>query len=92
MPTIRDPLYPQRRADHYSIRQLLGLNSKAKLPDAGMEPREIQGLLVWVTPRYPRPRVGKSSKHRVRCRCPECGQELSVGRLGQHKCTKKGVA
>lgn len=74
--------------------QLLGVK---KLPVGGMPPREIQGIRVWVTPSVPKFRKGwngreyvemrvKSSAHRVRCACPDCGAEVSAGRLFQHRC------
>jgi hypothetical protein len=58
-----------------------------KLPRDGMEPRQIQGITVWVTPAVTF--AGrKSSKHRVMCECPDCGKQMSAGRLHQHVCVK----
>jgi hypothetical protein len=67
--------------------QLLGV-SGSKLPAEGMPAREIQGIRVWVAPLPPREpgQRGKRSTHRVRCACPDCGAEVSAGRLFQHRC------
>lgn len=51
-------------------------------------------IRIWVAPFVPKFRPGwngapvrvKSSTHRVRCKCPGCGCELSAGRLFQHVC------
>lgn len=62
-------------------------------PDAGMAPRMIDGIKVWVTPRAEKANkalgVKKSSTHRVLCECPTCGHVLSAGRLFQHSCTRR---
>lgn len=88
MRTVMNPEYPQHRAHSHVVLQLLGIVN-GRLPVEGMNAREIQGVKVWVRPLYPRtldePRH-KRSNHRVRCQCPECGVELSLGRLFQHKC------
>lgn len=59
----------------------------SKWPDDGLPPTTVQGVKVWVKPIVRVP-GRKSSKHRVMCECPECGQVLSVGRLHQHVCKK----
>lgn len=56
-----------------------------KLPKDGLAPRMVQGVRVWAVP-FVEGRPRKSSQHRVRCECPDCGVELSAGRLFQHKC------
>lgn len=91
---IRHPSYDHRIAQSSAIMQLLGLKAGGHLPTDGMPPRVIQGVTVWVTPapaprwddRWGKPVLVKSSKHRVMCRCPQCGWEGSVGRLAQHIC------
>jgi hypothetical protein len=60
-----------------------------KLPSEGMPIRMVQDIMVWVEPFVPAFRSGvrvKSSTHRVRCYCPECGKKMSAGRLHQHIC------
>lgn len=78
---VRDPRYHASSGD---MHQLLGVR---KLPDEGMDVREIQGVQVYVKPRNPKPtdRRVRSSKHRVIAICT-CGQHVPVGRLHQHKC------
>jgi hypothetical protein len=62
-------------------------------PDAGMSPRMVDGIKVWVTPRAEKANralgIKKSSTHRVMCECPGCGLAMSAGRLFQHKCDAK---
>jgi hypothetical protein len=76
---------PYRQVHSAAMLQLLGVT---KLPVEGMLSRKIQGITVWVRALPPRPadRRTKRSTHRVRCLCPDCGVELSAGRLFQHKC------
>lgn len=72
------------------MRELLGLDRKAKLPAEGMPQREINGIQTWVNPlvsEATRRDLGWPTRmHRVRCHCSDCGQEMSAGRLFQHKC------
>lgn len=64
-----------------------------KWPDAGLPPRMVDGIKVWVNPRAPKADralgVRKSSTHRVMCECPGCGDHMSAGRLFQHRCDAK---
>lgn len=62
--------------------------SGSKWPDTGILPVIVQGVKVWVNPIPAVKPPRKSSKHRAMCECPGCGQEMSVGRLHQHKCEK----
>ena len=73
---------------------LLGLRSGQHLPDEGMAPRIVDGVKVWVLPIRPfeertYPVLGHVRRNglqlRVRCECPNCGQEVPVGRLAQHQ-------
>ena len=90
---FKDPTHGHR-CFSAGMHELLGLSRTGKLPKEGMPSRLIDGILVWVVPaaepattiRYGRPRLLKRSTHRVMCRCPDCGQTLSVGRWGQHVC------
>ena len=71
--------------------QMLGLAPKQKLPVEGMEPRLIQGILVWVNP-LPEVKLdwrGRPQRRftlRVRARCPQCEKEFAASRLIQHTC------
>lgn len=86
---IVNPEFPTHRAHSDTVRMLLGLREKEKLPREGMPPRLIQGIEVWVTPLPEREKGArwKRSTHRVLAKCPTCGRVLSVGRLHQHRCT-----
>lgn len=86
---VHSPTHPEYHAHSSEVRELLGLGPKAKLPLDGMPARYIDGVKVWVNPHMPHASGRKSSVHRVRCMCPDCGQELSLGRLHQHVCDKK---
>jgi hypothetical protein len=93
-PYLTVPSRPDWHAHHSDVREMLGLSPKAKLPKNGLPAREVQGITVWVEPAAPAvyaykpgfyvPRKVKSSTHRVRALCPQCGQEVSAGRLHQH--------
>lgn len=82
--TVMSLRYPRQRASSPDMFQHFG-QPGSKWPDAGLPAREIQGITVWVNPIVRVP-GHKSSKHRVRCRCPSCGTEVSMGRLDQHVC------
>lgn len=82
-----------RNAQHTDMLMLLSeahqrnfLENK-KWPDEGLPPTTVQGITVWVKPIVREPGK-KSSKHRVLCKCPTCGQEMSAGRLFQHVCSE----
>lgn len=77
------------KATNQEVKVMLGLRSTDKLPPEGMEPREIQGITVYVRSlrmaRKIHPRTPRS--HRVRAYCPVCGVDhgcFSLGRLHQH--------
>lgn len=61
---------------------MLALLGVAKTPIAGMPPRDIQGVKVWVNSLADA--KAKGEFHRIRCECPYCKRDLSVGRLHQH--------
>jgi len=69
----------------HDVLPLLGLRPGEHLPAAGLPPRVIQGVKVWVA-MSAAPTGRKSATHRVLAECPLCGKVLSVGRLHQHKC------
>jgi hypothetical protein len=68
-----------RTAWAHQVIAMLGLDPKKDLPDAGVKPQTIQGIVIWVEPRVP-----GQFKIRVRACCPVCGREMSAGRLQQH--------
>lgn len=82
-----------RNAHASHIKEMLGLPSK--LPREAVPAQVIQGVKVWVKAapalevyqHYTgQTRVRHRATHRVMCECPHCGEEMSVGRLHQHKC------
>lgn len=74
-----------RDANAGDMRVLLGLGALDKLPDAGMPPRRVDGVLVWVTARSTNPAVSRRRPHRIFAQCT-CGASVPVGRLHQHVC------
>ena len=89
---LHNPLYDYRPMHSRDMLVQLGVT---KLPKEGMPERLIHGIRVWVVPHVPvmglerwsnKPKLVKSSKHRVMCACPGCGQTVPAGRLFQHKC------
>jgi hypothetical protein len=94
------PLAGRRVLHSDSMLQLLGVKKLpvlgmpvTLLPGIDSTGKPVQ-ISVWVAPFVPKFRPGwngapkrvKSSTHRVRCKCPGCGVELSAGRLFQHVC------
>lgn len=96
------PVPGHHRANVHSqyMQMLLGLPN-GKLPREGLPARYVAGFnemresvqielwvkpLVGVAPLNVYGRREKRSSHRVRCKCPGCGTELSAGRLFQHNC------
>jgi hypothetical protein len=91
-----------RVAHSHSMRKLLGVTGD--LPALGLPATLLPGtnnqgqpvqILTWVVPlvgdapRGPTGRAQKRSTHRVRCKCPGCGDEVSAGRLFQHVCNRR---
>jgi hypothetical protein len=70
----------QWNAHDSDIKEMFGLDRKAKWPAAGMPAREIQGIKCWVGPLV----GGRRAPHRAMAECPACGKEVSIGRLRQH--------
>lgn len=81
---IPHPVHPQWNAHSHHIKAMFGLSHKAKWPQAGIEPRFLHGVKVWVNPLNPNRKSAR--EHRVMCECPKCGKQMSLGRLHQHVC------
>lgn len=65
---------------HEDIYKALGIEGN-RLPDAGHPGQLIGNVFVWVKPKIP----GKAQDAaRTWCRCPDCGKELTAGKLHQH--------
>lgn len=75
--SVKYPGRPMHVAELYGV---LGL-SKARLPDAGLAPQIIQGVLIWVVPR-----TTKQQFIRTFCQCPGCSRTLTLKNLNQHIC------
>lgn len=68
-----------------TLRMLMGMRDKAKLPMEGMPSVMVQGVQVWVIAREMfNPKAPRA--HRLIARCPQCGEDMSAGRLNQHTC------
>lgn len=86
---LYDPRWPDRKWACHSngMKILFGLNPKQKWPAEGLPARTINGIKIWVNPlQGEKPNHGKRHTHRVRAKCPYCGQEMSAGRINQHRC------
>ena len=82
-PRINSPRYPHYAASSHDILAMLGVK---KLPPEGMPERLIEGIRVYVRPLIPRPGVRRNFQGlRVRAIC-QCGRDVAVGRLHQHRC------
>ena len=78
--------YTNQRASSDDMLALLGLDPDKHIPAAGLPPRDIQGITVYVRPLDPN-RNRRRKLHRVRALCPTCGKDVSAGRLFQHVVT-----
>ncbi len=78
-PFIKEP-GRQYAAHDGTVKELFGLDRKAKWPKAGMPERIIQGVSCWVEPVD----TGRRFHLRAMCHCPECGFITAIGRLAQH--------
>lgn len=68
-----------------TLRMLLGLKDKAKLPLEGMDSIMVQGYQLCVYPRgWLNPKARRA--HRLVATCPHCGETMSAGRVNQHVC------
>jgi hypothetical protein len=59
----------------------LGLDPKARLPDAGVEAQLVQGISVKVQPKA---HGSNQDGNRVRAQCPDCRGWFGFARLRQH--------
>jgi len=66
--------------DHEDVYAELGIGKR--LPDAGHPGKMIGNVFVWVVPKIPG--VAQDGS-RTRCRCPDCGKEVTTGCLQQHR-------
>jgi len=71
----------ETRMDHLDLYAALGLDPKRHLPDEGKLPQYVGNVLVWVVPRV---KGTNQDAKRVWCKCPQCGRELTAGKLFQH--------
>lgn len=74
-------------AHSHQVKEMLGLDSKKKLPAEGMAVKVIQGIKVYINPLDPKRSARRA--HRVIAICPECEKHMSAGRLHQHVCNFK---
>jgi hypothetical protein len=79
-------------AQEHHLRTMFGITG-GKWPAQGCKPREIQGIMVHVLPTDHASLInlatGKKrsrAQHRCIAACPECGAQVSAGRLQQHRC------
>lgn len=68
-------------AQHYDIKELLGLEPTSKLPRKGTPPVLVDGWLIWVEPVR---ECTRGKVHRALAQCPTCYKVFSAGRIGQH--------
>lgn len=85
--SARNPRWPAQEPE---LRALFGVTSH-RWPAQGCEPREIQGIWVRVLPADHSSLVDlngkrKRAQHRCIAWCPDCGAQVSAGRLQQHHC------
>ena len=88
--------YQRGYADHNDINQFFGFAPYAKVPREFSATRQLElkdGRMVEAI-YYPgapmrlnqHGRMIKSSRHRVKVRCPDCGDMVPAGRAHQHQC------
>lgn len=76
--------YTQTRGQLHDAQRKVafGLDRKAKWPDAGMPPREINGITHFVLPKVV---VYNGLNRRCLAVCPDCGRFTCAGHLEQHR-------
>lgn len=88
---IASPRNPQQSANEAELRALFGVTGH-RWPKDGCPARCIQGIWVQVLPdnhvslRDLHGAKKKRAQHRCLATCPECGAQVSAGRLAQHRC------
>lgn len=87
--SARNPRWPAQESE---LRALFGITG-SKWPTQGCKPREIQGIWVHVLPvdhfsliNWTTGKKRSRAQHRCLATCPECGAQVSAGRLQQHRC------
>ena len=81
------------RASANQLKPYFGVNEGAKWSADGHHKRVVEGVIMWVNPLAEKylvktpygTRWKRDGFHtRLMCVCPECGHELTYGRLHQH--------
>ena len=80
---VRDPRRPQYNAHTSEMRKLIG-RSPERLGPESSGPHNVQGIEVRVRGADERGPKEHKRSHRVMAKCPDCGREMSAGRLHQH--------
>jgi hypothetical protein len=83
---IHHPVHESWHAHSSHVKTMLGLNPRAKLPDAGLPAQRVQNFDVWVEPLGSKYVAGRRMTHRVLARCLCCNKTMSAGRTHQHTC------
>lgn len=61
-----------------------GLSASATLPAGGMPEIVLRGVRVKIVPRLYVKNQSARKPHRILATCPDCGMEVSAGRMHQH--------
>ena len=81
------------RATANMLKPYFGLSEGASWSAEGHYKRVVEGIILWVNPLgkilppvapWYRKDIREGMHSRLMCVCPECGHELSYGRLHQH--------
>lgn len=79
------------RRSRETLMALFGLGANATLPAGGMPEAQYRGVRVRIAPiGETRERAAQEGRrmagkpHRILATCPDCGMEVSAGRLHQH--------
>lgn len=88
---IASPSNPKYAAQEHELRAMFGVTGP-RWPKQGCPARQIQGIWVHVLPADhisllgPDGKKARRAQHRCIAACPECGAQVSAGRLAQHRC------
>lgn len=94
IPSPRNPRWP---AQEHELRAMFGVTGH-RWPKQGCPAREFNGIWVHVLPAdhvsltrlgLPGEQKARRAQHRCIATCPECGAQVSAGRLAQHRCSAK---
>lgn len=86
MPNNYNP-FPGRfgRATATEMKALFDLRETDNLPPEGRPAKIYNGIAIWIAPLAgDAPKHGRRMSHRMRARCPKCGEDVSASRLWQH--------